>query len=432
MRLRVVPLAWLAGCLIGGPAFGQGGDVPARLSLAEAVRLAAERNPSLEAARLQRGVAAADVQSAGRWLNPVFAIDSAGYNGDPPGAGFFDKQELTIRVDQEFEIGGRKRHRTEAANAAAAAAGRSVDDQARQLQFEVQQAYFQLVVARLDADFARASLDEIDKVIAVNRSRYRQGEISGSELRRLEVERLRFANDALQSDLAIRHSRSQLLALMGASRLDQPIEPTDSLTVPPSGAVALRRAGTITDSAPLIERALAARPDLLAARQEQVRAEAEVNLQHALHTPNLTFGAGYRRDFGTSGLVWGFGLPLPLFDRNAPGIARAEAERQVADSRTRARALAVSLDVQQAVDLVDVSRDRVAALEHDYLTAAREARDAVLSAYRAGEGDLLDYLDAQRAYRDVQRTYNRALFDYRLSLYQLDAAVGARPGGLLP
>ncbi len=56
----------------------------------------------------------------------------------------------------------------------------------------------------------------------------------------------------------------------------------------------------------------------------------------------------------------------------------------------------------------------------------------VLAAYRAGEADLLDYLDAQRAYREVQRTYNRALFDHRLSLLGLEAAVGAGAKGLQP
>ncbi len=74
----------------------------------------------------------------------------------------------------------------------------------------------------------------------------------------------------------------------------------------------------------------------------------------------------------------------------------------------------------------------MASIERDYLQKAREARDAVLAAYRTGEGDLLDYLDAQRAYSDVQRIYNRALFDHRLSLLQLDAAVGAGAKGLLP
>ena len=88
------------------------------------------------------------------------------------------------------------------------------------------------MLARLDADLARASLAEIDRMIAVNRSRYQQGEVSGGELRRLEVERLKFSDDALQADLGIRNSRAALLALLGAPRLDLPLEPTDTLEVP--------------------------------------------------------------------------------------------------------------------------------------------------------------------------------------------------------
>jgi outer membrane protein, heavy metal efflux system len=432
MRFLVLPVMCLAACLAGGRVSAQTADVPTRLSLADAVRLAVERNPSLDAARQQQGAAEADIAAAGRWINPVTTFNSEGYNGDPPGAGFFNQQELTLRVDQEFELGGRRRLRSSAATSAAATGRRTIDDQVRQLRFEVQQAYFQLVLARLDADFARTTLEEIDKVIAINRARYKQGEVSGSELRRLEVERLRFSNDALQADLATRNSRSQLLALMGAPRLDLPVEPTDTLNVPPQAAAAAGAPAGPIDPAGLIAKALAARPDLEAARQDQARAKAEIDLQHALKTPNLSVGAGYKRDFGANGLVWGVSMAVPLFDRNAPGIARAEAERRASDSRARARAVAVSLEVQQAADLVDISRERVSIIERDYLTTAREARDAVLAAYRAGEAELLDYLDAQRAYRDVQRAYSRSLFDYRLSLFQLDAAIGARPGDLLP
>ncbi len=84
------------------------------------------------------------------------------------------------------------------------------------------------------------------------------------------------------------------------------------------------------------------------------------------------------------------------------------------------------------MNLAEINRQRVALVERDYLGKAREARDGVLAAYRAGESQLLEFLDAQRVYRDVQRAYNRALLDYRLSLFQLDAAAGARPGDLLP
>jgi len=426
MRVRVLPVViCLAGSLVAVGASAQPPDVPLRLSLTEAVRLAVERSPSLDAARQSAVAAQTDIAAAKRWANPVARFSSEGYNGDPAGAGFFSQQELVLDLEQEFDLAGKRGHRAAVATAAAASAGFSVDDQARQLRADVRRAYFQLVLARLDAELARASLEEIDKVIAVNRSRYQQGEVSGSELRRLEVERLRFSEDAFQADLATRNSRTLLLALMGSPRLDLAVEPSDTLQVPPSKA----EPGP-ADAAALVARAVAARPDVAAARKDRERAEAEAALQRALKTPNLSVSGGMRRDFGVNGLAWGVSMPVPLFDRNAPGIARADAERRAADSRARAMELAVSLEVQQALNLVDVNRQRVQLVERDYLAKAREARDSVLAAYRAGESELLDYLDAQRVYRDVQRAYNRALLDYRLSLFQLDAAAGANPGDL--
>lgn len=387
----------------------------------------AEARPEYSA-RHQALVSDADAEAARRRPNPVATVSSAGYDGDPRSAGFFDKQELTVQVDQEVELAGRRRLRSQAADAAAGASRSTLADRSRRLRFDVERSYFQLVLARLDAELARASLTEIDKVIAINQSRYRQGEVSGGELRRLEVERLKFSDDALQAELATRHARSSLLALLGAARLDQDIEPTDPL----AGADAATSGAAPAAAASLTGQALATRPDVAASRQEQARALAEVALQRALRTPNVSVGAGIRRDFGRNGLVWGVTVPLPLLDRNAPGIARAEAERRLAESATRDRELAVALEVQMAADEVEISRQRLVTIERDYLVKAREARDAVLSAYRAGEGQLLDFLDAQRAYRDVQRAHTRALFDHRLSLSQLDAAVGARSEGLLP
>ena len=74
---------------------------------------------------------------------------------------------------------------------------------------------------------------------------------------------------------------------------------------------------------------------------------------------------------------------------------------------------------------MDVSRARVEYIEREYLTPSRESRDIVLAAYRLGTADLIDFLDAQRAFRDTLRTYNRALYDQRLGLFQLAAATGA-------
>jgi outer membrane protein TolC len=47
----------------------------------------------------------------------------------------------------------------------------------------------------------------------------------------------------------------------------------------------------------------------------------------------------------------------------------------------------------------------------------------VTASYRLGEANLIDLLDAERAYRETRRIHNQALYEYRISLYELAAAV---------
>jgi cobalt-zinc-cadmium efflux system outer membrane protein len=409
-------------------ALAQDAAVPSRLTLRDALRLAEERSPAVAGARALVGVAEADVVGAKQRPTPLLSFTSEGYAfGAGQSHPFIDAQELVVRFDQEIETAGRRGLRVETAARSVDAARASVAEQVRLLQLDVERAYFQAVLARADADAAKTSLTEMDKVIEVSRTRYRLGELSGGELRRLEVERLKFVDDVFAADLALRNARSLLLTLMNAGRLDVPIEPVEPWAPPggigPAGAIPLP-----LDAAALTAQALANRPDLLTARREQERADSEARLQHAIRTPNVTAGAGYRREFGENGLVVALSVPLPIFGRNPGGVARADAERRLAASRIAVAESAVALQVQQALNNVEVSRARVDYLEREFLKSARESRDIVLAAYRGGAADLSDYLDAERALREGQRAYNRALFDHRMHLFELDAAVG-RPAG---
>ena len=138
----------------------------------------------------------------------------------------------------------------------------------------------------------------------------------------------------------------------------------------------------------------------------------------------MTVGGGYKRDFGSNAVMFGVTLPLPLVNRNQGAIARAEAEARLAGNQLDITTAAVRLDVQRAINALDINRQRVDYIRRDYLTNAREARDIVLASYRLGAADLIDFLDAQRAFRETQRTFNRALYDERVSLFELGAAVG--------
>jgi cobalt-zinc-cadmium efflux system outer membrane protein len=412
------------GLLLAGASrlLAQDSAVPARLSLEDALRIAEARNPQLVVAQLGVIASDADVMGAGKRPNPALTFTSEGIpvsqQNRPP---FFDNQELAFGIQQEFEPGGRRGLRTEQAQRGADASRAMVRDGLRQLRFEVRRTYMQVVLARADGNVARTTLEEIDKVLALNRARYEQGELSGVDLRRLQVERFRFADDVFVAELALKNTSSALLALLNLRPLGQPFDTIDEL-LPPSLAVAMTSPPEATGSP--IGLALASRPDLDVARREMERADAGLRLQSALGTPSFFVGAGLKRDFGMMGWIFTFGMPLPIFDRNQAGVARADAEKQQATAQLAAAESQVSLDVQEALNAVDVTRRRISYVEGEYLKSAREARDIVLASYRGGAATLIDYLDAERALREALRTRNRARFDYRISLFQYEAALG--------
>ena len=70
------------------------------------------------------------------------------------------------------------------------------------------------------------------------------------------------------------------------------------------------------------------------------------------------------------------------------------------------------------------ARDRAAAFDQGLLRQADEALSITRAAYQEGAIELLAYLDAQRSRAEVQHQYLRALFDARVSVLQLEHAVG--------
>ena len=430
----------IVSCAISiGPSavFGQDASVPAKLRLADAITLATERNPALASIRNEVAIAEAGRVDARARPNPALTVESDGFAlGQRDGRSFLNNQEFVFRLDQELELGGRRRLRTSAAESVIDAATARVENARRILVLDVQRVYFQAVLATADRDVARTALEEIDRTLGLNQARFKAGEISGGDLRRLQVERLRFVDDVFAAELALRNARSALLALLNVRDLGQSFEVVEPLaasstTETPTapgiiGPVLVTGIGT--QGPALGDAALARRPDVIAAQHEIRRADTETRLQRALRTPNLTVGGGYKRDFGTNAVVFGATLPLPLFNRNQGGLARAAAEREQAQNRARAAEATVRLEVQQWANAVDVNRERVRYIEREYLTPARESRDIVLASYKLGAVDLIDFLDAQRAFRETLRTYNRALYEQRISIFELAAATGTAPG----
>lgn len=419
-KLPIAVCVALAVAVLGAEPPAQGASIPADITLRQAVELALARNPSLMAARNSIEMAEADTVSAGLRPNPEISLESESYPyfRSNPGP-FFSNQEITARFDYEIQTKRRLRLGTEAAAISVLREVAVVDDVARRLRLDVQRAFYGVLLAESNRALAEAILDQTDQVITLNRTRFAEGEISGLELTRIEVERLRFADDLFQVRLELRNSKAALLALLNAPNLGLNLQVQGDLNAIPNLGIPI----DATD-ADALRMAIEMRPDLRAAVADVESSAARNRFQRAVSAPNITVGGGYKRDGPDHSLVAEVSVPLTIFDRNQGGILRSEAEMRQAENLFAAARNQVALEVRQAYNAVEVTRERVEYLQSQQVKQAEEAVAVTLQAYRLGGAPLMNYLDAQRRYRDTMRILNQALFDERISLFALAAAIG--------
>jgi outer membrane protein, heavy metal efflux system len=399
----------------------QDSDIPAQLILDDAIRLAISRNPLLAAARNEIQALEGDRIAAGKRPNPAFSLQLEDYPIRAHPGPFFSAQEITTRIDYEIERGGRRRLRTEAAGQALEAQQLAYRDQVRLMRLEVERAFYRTLLAKSNLETSKLILEQAEQMISLNRVRFQQGDISALDMNRIEVEKLKFQDDVLQADLELRNARSALLALLHAPDLAQDADVIGTLPVnsqkPEPGLPPRIPLGE------MIQLALKQRPDLAAALQEKKRTDTETMLQRAVRAPNITVGGGYKRSGPDNSFVLGITVPLKFFDRNEGGIIRADAEQMRTSNVVAALQTNIRLEVQQAHNAVEINRQRVDSIRSQQLRKAEEVSRVTLESYNFGGATLIDYIDAQRTYRDAMRILNQALFDERVSLYELSSSI---------
>ncbi len=401
----------------------QQSDIPSRLTVVDAIRLAIGRNPSLLAAKSEIQALEGDKVAAGKRLNPALSLQAEDFRISTNPGPFFRTQEITLRFDYEIERGGRRQLRTAAAHQALESQRLVYQDRVRLLTLEVERAFSRVILAKSNLEASRTLLEQTERMIALNRVRFEQGEISALELNRIEVEKLKSQDDVFQGDLMLRNAKSSLLALLNAPDLSRDVEVVGTLQVtdqiPEPGLPPRVALGE------LLRLAFEQRPDMASRIEEKRRADTTTLLQRALRSSNVTVGGGYKRNVVDNSIVFGVTIPLKFFNRNEGEIARADAEQLRAANLVAAVRKEVELDVQQAYNAAEVNRLRVEYIGSQAMKRAEEASRVTLASYNLGGATLIDFLDAQRAYRDTLRIYNQALFDERISLYELASSVGS-------
>src|SRR5262249_51337449 len=184
---------------------------------------------------------------------------------------------------------------------------------------------------------------------------------------------------------------------------------------------------------PLLQRALAERPDLRAAKKGQEFNDAGLEREQNEAYPDISVGAQYTHsEFTISGdnsntLALTLGMALPVFDRNQAGIARARLEQQKNTNEISRVTLRVEHEIAEAVRRMERSDALLDVYEQGGMLQRAETQLKVAEgSYRAGAISLLELLEAQRTYIETRSQYLQAQHDYRQATLEVAHAIGGR------
>jgi outer membrane protein, heavy metal efflux system len=171
--------------------------IPSQLTLDDALHLAIDRNPAIAAAGNEIQAAEGDHIASGKRLNPVFSLQTEDFPIRAHPGPFFQTQAITSRVDYEIETGNRRRLRSDATGLALETKKLAYQDQVRQMRLQVEKVFYQTILAKSNLEASRSILAQTEQMTALNRVHFQQGDLSGLDLNRIEVEKPEIAGGRL-------------------------------------------------------------------------------------------------------------------------------------------------------------------------------------------------------------------------------------------
>jgi len=379
------------------------------LTLADVEAIALAGNPAIAEAAARVRAAQGEYVQVGLPPNPT-----VGYLGSEIGNEGTAGQQGLI-VGQEFIRGNKLGLNREVESREVLRRQQDLAAQRRRLTTDVRIAFYEAYLAQRRVALSHNLQTVGRQSVATANMLLEAAEGRRTDLLQAEIESQRASIDLAQAESNFRGAWRRLGLLVG--RPEMPVEPlaadVDSLRW---GCTWEQTVDRLLESSPEVSEALAA---VDKARWLLSRARVEP-------IPDVTAQASVQYDNATNDTIAGaqVTVPIPLWNRNQGGVARAQAELTSAQFRLETVQLRLEQRLASQYQQYETSLARVETLKRQILDRAQQNLDVATQAYGAGELGFLDFLT-------VQRTYFQANLEYLAALSELNRSVQLLEGLLL-
>jgi cobalt-zinc-cadmium efflux system outer membrane protein len=421
------------------PSAPQRSRIPRQITLDAAEDILLRNNLTIVAARYGVDVVRAQRLVASLRPNPIVTLSAEQFDVAHPlrqivstNPDVAANKFYTFRFDQVFERGNKRELRTEAADFQLRSAEAQVLDATRLQMLQVEQAFSNALLARDNLKVANENLFLINGTEQLIKLHVSTGDTAEWDLIKFQANRVQYQRDLVTARLTYQQSTRDLLNLLGA----QPSDVSNTVTTSANQAsqdladAPLEVVGDLNVKVvdlqldQLQQLALANRPDVIAAERTAQAAQKSLDLAYALRHRDVDLALEYQRNGGENTVGVVVSVPLFIHNNHQGDINQAMAQLNIANTQLNQVKLQAMTDVDKAFKAYQLSKQMLDVYTAETLLKAQQSFDIAGVSYKEGASSLLELQDAQRTYNQTRVSYNQAHFDYRMSLYQIEAAVG--------
>lgn len=392
----------------------------AGITYADYLNRVAKNNLSYAAERFNISIADAAIETAKIFPDPAlnYGYFNNGQRRMDMGSGFNSGLSITV------ELGGKRKARTSLAKSQEELARYLLQDFFRNLQADATLNYL-LALQNKKLLYVQLSSYNTMRQLAVSDSiRFRLGSITEIDARQSKLEAGIMLNGVFQSEAEWKTSLLSLSLFAGKKN-------TDTVYDPAGDFAKFDREFNLQQ---LITSAQNNRADLLAAMQTKEVAQKMIGLAKANRVIDVDLNAGmlyatYDRNViaptpSYAQYSGGISLPLKFSNKYAGELKTAYYSGRQADLLYEQAELQIQTEVTQAYYNYLSAKKQVAQFNNGLLDEAKKVLEGKIYSYKRGETSLLEVLNAQRTYNDVQQNYYQTLYNYAASLVNLEKSAG--------
>jgi outer membrane protein, heavy metal efflux system len=379
-------------------------------------------NPTLKANQLSVDESRAAEITAFLRPNPDFGLSADGTQITPYHGVWqpFTGTQISPSISYLHERGHKRELRRDTARQSTAISESQYLDQERSLMFTLRTAFVHTLQAKAVLENAKENLAYWDRELDVNRLRFHAGDLAKVDLDRLEMQRAQLESDDETATANLRTAKTQMLMLLNERARVEQFDVTGPFTF-------REQLKTLAEYRQI---AIEARPDLKAASQNVDLAKLNYQLAAANGSTDPTYSLWWTHnpsfnnpnDFNTVGAS--VSIPLRIFDRNQGEKARAQVDIGRNEKLRDAGQAQVFSDVDSAYYTLVQNIHLLLPYKTRYLPLAIDVRERMSFSFGNGGASLLDFLDAEKSYRDTRLAYLNLIGSYLAAAAQLNMAAG--------